>query len=657
MKDSHNYGTEFNVTYQTFKSDGLTSEENIVLKIGENNLAVSKGKVSLTMLYTRWNGICYKINTTREVDLKKTEIKLSTTHSKNLGITQFFFTSEQNSYGVTNDQFKDGKNFSTHLTGGDWKEIDLTMKKYMNLACSKESFFEYIASRLSDSNFENCTDKCLRTTLPNEQYPICVNYEEWYDSIQQGNFIEPEEDCNWGIVRDLIKDTITSDDHVKTCETIEYSSQIMTGKSTQKSNELGIQYKYAFPLSARMFQEYLITDAIELVGSVGGTLGLFIGFSFSNLITCMIQFISTSLATRSKLSKAICTFMEWMTYVSFTGISIWFSWGALDKFYKQDTGIQQYEEKIEVHPTIVICLGSIKYQSDFTIQYCVGYPCEEEIVLAIGVNHLETLKEKVTLTIIYTRYDGMCYSINTTQRSNEKWITIEIMPSSSIINLPGTIPVIFTSERNAYGVTQRTWMDGEIFLFSTSFGTYKEIDLTVEKNINLKSFKEMKCSDESFYDYVASRLSQKDFERCNDTCQMTSLPNDLYPICPNYSKWYDSNTKGKELDCNWQITKELIENIINNHELRKSCVTIQYLGKIMNDGKNSQTQELQYDNHTRIYYKFASPLKAKVYKEYLITDAITLIGSVGGTLGFFIGFSINNVANYMIDFLKSTMEN
>ena len=84
MKDSHHYGTEFNFLYQTFKSDGLTSEENIILKIGENNLVVSKGKVSLTMLYTRWNGICYKINTTREVDLKKTEIKLSRTVERKL---------------------------------------------------------------------------------------------------------------------------------------------------------------------------------------------------------------------------------------------------------------------------------------------------------------------------------------------------------------------------------------------------------------------------------------------------------------------------------------------------------------------------------------------------------------------------------------------
>ena len=70
MEDSHNYGTELNVTYKTYKSDGLNSEEKITLKIGENHLLVSKEKVSLTMIYTRWNSICYKINTTRKTDFR-----------------------------------------------------------------------------------------------------------------------------------------------------------------------------------------------------------------------------------------------------------------------------------------------------------------------------------------------------------------------------------------------------------------------------------------------------------------------------------------------------------------------------------------------------------------------------------------------------------
>ena len=184
MEDSRNYGTEFNITYQTYKNDGLAGEEILTLKIGENHLAVSKERVSLTKIYTRWNSICYKINTTRKADFGKTEIKLKTSGSKTLEKTKYFFTSEENSYGVTNNKFMDGKDFSTQLNGGSWNEIYLSVEKNMNLVCSKESFFEYVASRLSQSNFENCTHTCLRTSLPNDLYPICPNYGDWYDNAQ-----------------------------------------------------------------------------------------------------------------------------------------------------------------------------------------------------------------------------------------------------------------------------------------------------------------------------------------------------------------------------------------------------------------------------------------------------------------------------------------
>ena len=224
MEDAQNYGTEFNITYQTYKSDGLTSEEKISLRIGENHLAVSKEKVSLTMIHSRWKGICYKVNTTRKADFRRTEIKLNTSVSKTLDKTEFFFTSEENSFGITNNIFMDGKAFSTQVTGGKWKEIYLSVEKNINLACSKESFFEYVASRLSESNFENCTQTCLRTSLPNEYYPICLNYEDWYG--KRGNLTDPEYDCNWGIVKDLIEDIITVDERLKTCTTIEYLSLI-----------------------------------------------------------------------------------------------------------------------------------------------------------------------------------------------------------------------------------------------------------------------------------------------------------------------------------------------------------------------------------------------------------------------------------------------
>ena len=57
-----------------------------------------------------------------------------------------------------------------------------------------------------------------------------------------------------------------------------------------------------------------------------------------------------------------------------------------------------------------------------------------------------------------------------------------------------------------------------------------------------------------------------------------------------------------------------------------------------------------------IVNKLDLPLKSKVYEEYLITDGITLVGSVGGTLGLFIGFSISNFVYSIMNFFQSPIE-
>ena len=648
MEDSSNYGTEFNITYQTYKSDGFSAEDKIILKIGKNLLAESKAIVSLTKIYTRWNSICYKINTTRKANLRKTDIKLKAVGIKYLYSTSFFFTSEENSYGVTseystqfgvtNTQFEDGKIFATQLFGGEWKEMYLSVAKHIKLACRKESFFEYVASELSESNFQNCNDTCLRTSLPNERYQICPYYEDWYENLMKENLTEMEEDCNWGIVRDLMKDTTMDNDRQKTCTTTDYYGKIMTEKANEEYNELGIQYSFAFPLRAKMYQEYFITDMNELVGSAGGMLGLFIGFSFSNIVTCIIGHIETLVVSRNKLSEWVWASIGWIFYMTLLATSIWFAWGVLDKFSKQDTGIQSYEEEVETHPTIVICMGSFKYDNDFYITYVIAG--KDGTNLKIGYNYLEKMNETVTLTSIHTRYNGQCYAINTTNNDDERHTVIQIFSQGD--NLPASIPVIFTSEINSYGITQRDWRDGEGFSFFTSAGNTKFLELTVEKSIKLK------CSDQSFYEYVASRLSEENFENCNDACLMTSLPNDPLPICPNYDKWYAKDTIGKESNCNWLALRDLIQNITINEEHLKTCMTTQYLGKITID------QDQDPDSIKATFaYKFLSPLKTKVYEEYLITDGITLIGSVGGTLGLFIGFSISNVIYSIVNFLQS----
>ena len=61
------------------------------------------------------------------------------------------------------------------------------------------------------------------------------------------------------------------------------------------------------------------------------------------------------LVLTNKFSDTNWKLLGWIVYISLVAISVWFTWGALDKFAKQETAIRQYEDKIEAHPTITLC--------------------------------------------------------------------------------------------------------------------------------------------------------------------------------------------------------------------------------------------------------------------------------------------------------------
>ena len=71
------------------------------------------------------------------------------------------------------------------------------------------------------------------------------------------------------------------------------SPNIQENKSTKKNRtplQLGT-LTLLLPLQLFTRREYLIYDAVGLIGSIGGTLGIFIGFSFSNTISNFVHYI------------------------------------------------------------------------------------------------------------------------------------------------------------------------------------------------------------------------------------------------------------------------------------------------------------------------------------------------------------------------------
>ena len=75
-------------------------------------------------------------------------------------------------------------------------------------------------------------------------------------------------------------------------------------------------------------------------------------------------------------------------------------------------------------------------------------------------------------------------------------------------------------------------------------------------------------------------------------------------------------------------------------------------GTLNFQNKQKNPQEKENWNFYQMHYYIDKEIEMKVYEEYIIIDAMGMIGSVGGTLGLFIGFSFSNVINVLIGYLQ-----
>ena len=106
------------------------------------------------------------------------------------------------------------------------------------------------------------------------------------------------------------------------------------------------------------------------------------------------------------------------------------------------------------------------------------------------------------------------------------------------------------------------------------------------------------------------------------------------PNCETWQEW--SCMMG---GMSW-IFKQNIWNICPKH-----CINIEYSGKVSAvlyaDNISYQSWELEFPTD-----------EIEVYEEYLMYDMTGLIGSIGGTLGLFLGFSFRDVLSIVIEFFR-----
>ena len=203
-----------------------------------------------------------------------------------------------------------------------------------------------------------------------------------------------------------------------------------------------------------------------------------------------------------------------------------------------------------------------------------------------------------------------------------KDIDIQFNIYGKLLDFITEINVYVTSEENVYGAPYKRWMDGRVFRTAMKAGRIVKIGLIPEQHHYLDD--NSQCSHETYLHQFRPYLSTANYSHCPRKCSPVALPFRDLPICG----W--NQTVVKTFDCaNEQFLKKLAEFSDAGNYLRP-CDILQYTGELIWDIPNPQIGMFS-NMSAKLEYEFLPPELTVVYQEYLIFDAIGMVGSVGGT--------------------------
>ena len=356
----------------------------------------------------------------------------------------------------------------------------------------------------------------------------------------------------------------------------------------------------------------------------------------------------------SKVFRAL----DWFLFFAFSLLSVFFMFQVLEQYISGKSGFSTSEQPITELPTITICFTmngkydgdtpKYQYNSDFKIEYFVDW--EKSVGFLKEGRNINEFNETIYLEKILTKYSGTCYKVSAKlsatasfpflkHKGKYTFIIIHFDKSISEKDLP-RLRVFITSEKNAYGITMNAWRDGKANKFSVESNVFKQMDIEPVEFKYLKKLKS-KCRSESFYECGAKILNDT-MENCTAKCSPYTLP--YFKIC---------NT-AQEIECADKFYSRLYQKLKTEADdsCPKPCTTLEFHGESTWLGNLSK-----YSNGTHgISYQFDSPQSVTVHEEYFIYNSISMIASVGGTLGMCIGFSFTNTVSCLISLAERLLK-
>ena len=339
--------------------------------------------------------------------------------------------------------------------------------------------------------------------------------------------------------------------------------------------------------------------------------------------------------------------IECTLFLFLCGLSVVFINGVLNKFISRKTSFTQSEAPITELPTVVVCFTNpnskktyYEYGTDFDIVYRIEAHTDIYYPITVGKNSA-ILGEILYLDKIITRNMGNCYKFTSESSSSsmiktKTEIILHFNESLMLEDLP-SVKVFLSSEDNVYGVIFNQWYNGIVMKTDIIIGRKKSVQLKQEQYSYLTS--NFKCSLETAYGCFG-KLLLTHLNGSTSPCSEFSLPH--IPICK-------IDKTDEENSVFWNIYDMSIPQCFKS---KKLCNTTDYLGMETYHGDSYNHKHNVHKNRTISFKYSLIPNFATIYEEYLIYDFISMIGSVGGTLGMCIGFSFTGVISSLINFLQ-----
>ena len=358
------------------------------------------------------------------------------------------------------------------------------------------------------------------------------------------------------------------------------------------------------------------------------------------------------------------TVVDWVAFLTLGSIALASVQGIWYDYANTKTSLSWSSEAISSHPTITMCFGPIEeyphktfeLHSEMNISYAVNS------MNFLVLNEKDNTSPKFGNETIFLEQLQRCYKISAKSiptKGEERSIKIEFSPSLKEQRFGTKIFFYLTSATNSYGVEKEVYIEGNPYEAQVLLQHHFKSKLKPEKMKYLKEAKDG-CDDTGFWNVVESTYASDVKGNCPLPCAPFKLPNSTYETC------LSMGAPKNELNCNHVVLFEVIRKILQNGF--SPCTKIEYKGKELQNFRIEAAQELVVEMDGDSYvkfppnfndkpmvifsYKFDTPETTDVYSEYIIVDFMAMVGSIGGTLGLYIGFSFFDFFMQILDWIQ-----